>query len=137
MAYLPSGGLSELVQLRPGFLHILRTRALTECDLIVVIDRDPPVAVFADPFENRVTEPAQPYGRMEFGQGAGSGAHGRKFEKLAFEGEAVFRPQPLHHSDAFHCIIPTAFETTACKLNLQRSEETTSELQSQMPTSNA
>src|SRR3546814_13279615 len=59
MAYLPSGGLSELVQLRPGFLHILRTRALTECDLIVVIDRDPPVAVFADPFENRVTEPAQ------------------------------------------------------------------------------
>src|SRR3546814_3416597 len=78
MAYLPSGGLSELVQLRPGFLHILRTRALTECDLIVVIDRDPPVAVFADPFENRVTEPAQPYGRMGFGQGAGSGAHGRK-----------------------------------------------------------
>src|SRR3546814_2888649 len=35
MAYLPSGGLSELVQLRPGFLHILRTRALTECALIV------------------------------------------------------------------------------------------------------
>src|SRR3546814_3552587 len=75
------------------------TRALTECDLIIVINRNPPVAVLADPFENRVIEPAQPDGGMGLSQGTRPGAHGRKFEKLAFEGEAVFRPQPLHHRE--------------------------------------
>src|SRR3546814_14363810 len=79
MAYLPPGGLSELVQLRPRFLHILGTRALTECDLIIVINRNPPVAVLADPFENRVIEPAQPAGGMGLSQGTRPGAHGRKF----------------------------------------------------------
>src|SRR3546814_5413992 len=56
---------------------------------------------------------------MGLSQGTRPGAHGRKFEKLAFEGEAVFRPQPLHHRDAFHRIVPTALETAACKLDLQ------------------
>src|SRR3546814_20250488 len=78
MAYLPPGGLSELVQLRPRFLHILGTRALTECDLIIVINRNPPVAVLADPFENRVIEPAKPDGGMGLSQGTRPGAHGRE-----------------------------------------------------------
>src|SRR3546814_17827259 len=80
------------------------TTLFRSCDLIIVINRNPPVAVLADPFENRVIEPAQPDGGMGLSQGTRPGAHGRKFEKLAFEGEAVFRPQPLHHRDAFHRI---------------------------------
>src|SRR3546814_21054062 len=95
------------------------TTLFRSCDLILVINRIPPVPVLADPFENRVIEPAQPEGGRGLSQGTRPGAHGRKFENLAFEGEAVFRPQPLHHRDAFHRIVPPALETAACKLDLQ------------------